>query len=149
MNAPVPGRPGRGRRLELRLAAPAPAPARNPPGPHADADWKARLVAYEAKVAAGDAERARTIDFEPGVDFESPWVRQMGWAAHLAGRDMAELRRAAEPALSTRELAKLSWTARKERGDSEAALVRLGQSFDREIERYSRRISQVPVETLC
>ncbi|KXJ87186.1 P-loop containing nucleoside triphosphate hydrolase protein [Microdochium bolleyi] len=69
----------------------------------------------------------------------------MGWAAHLAGKDMAELRRAAEPGLTTKELAKLSWSARKEREDSEAALVRLGQSLDREIEQCSRRISQVIV----
>ncbi|KAH7016349.1 regulator of chromosome condensation 1/beta-lactamase-inhibitor protein II [Microdochium trichocladiopsis] len=129
VDAPIPHQD----RLEK---APKPVPAVEPgPGPKWEADIEADLVAYEAQIATEDAERARKVDYEPGVDFESPWVRQMGWAAHLAGKDMAELRRAAQPGLSTKELAKLSQAVRKEREASESALVRLGQSFDREIDR--------------
>ncbi|KAH7010791.1 uncharacterized protein B0I36DRAFT_55744 [Microdochium trichocladiopsis] len=80
------------------------------------------------------------IGEETGVDFES---------VHLAGLDMAELRRAAQPGLTPRELVRLGWAAKRGREEEEAMFVRLGQSFDRTISRCEQRIGQVPVETLC
>ncbi|KXJ85269.1 hypothetical protein Micbo1qcDRAFT_186716 [Microdochium bolleyi] len=138
--------PGRGGPVDAEGAGPAPEPG---PRVHTESGWEAYMTAHEARVAAEDTERRRTISYDAGVDFESPWVRQMGWAAHLAGKDIVELWHAARQGLTPRELAKLGWVARKEREASEGALVRLGQSFDREIARYGRRITQVPAETLC
>ncbi|KXJ84810.1 hypothetical protein Micbo1qcDRAFT_181346 [Microdochium bolleyi] len=104
-----------------------------------DTEWELQLRKYEAKATAKAEERQRMIGEETGVDFESPWVRL----------DMAELRRAAQPGLTPRELARLGWAVRRGRDEEEAMLVRLGQSFDRTISRCEQRIGQVPVETLC
>ncbi|KAH7010833.1 uncharacterized protein B0I36DRAFT_216334, partial [Microdochium trichocladiopsis] len=47
-----------------------------------------RLTRYEESLAAELEETRRIVDSRQGPDFESTWVREMGWARHLAGSDM-------------------------------------------------------------
>ncbi|KAH7016119.1 uncharacterized protein B0I36DRAFT_213659, partial [Microdochium trichocladiopsis] len=46
-----------------------------------------RLARYEESLAAELEETRRTVDSRQGPNFESTWVREMGWARHLAGSD--------------------------------------------------------------
>ncbi|KAH7012437.1 uncharacterized protein B0I36DRAFT_278595, partial [Microdochium trichocladiopsis] len=51
---------------------------------------EARLARYEESLAAELEETRRTADSRQGADFESTWVREMGWARHLSGSDPGE-----------------------------------------------------------
>ncbi|RYP58052.1 hypothetical protein DL771_011358 [Monosporascus sp. 5C6A] len=49
------------------------------------------LATYDDYLAAEKEERRRTADGPGGIDAESTWVKEMGWAKHLGGKDLVEL----------------------------------------------------------
>ncbi|KXJ84800.1 hypothetical protein Micbo1qcDRAFT_181347 [Microdochium bolleyi] len=104
-----------------------------------------RVARYEESLAAELEETRRTADSRQGADFESTWVREMGWARNLAGSDLSEHFLASRNALTATERAKL----RAEADITEhERLLRLGASFERLVARGIKRTGQVPKEVL-
>ncbi|KAH7010574.1 uncharacterized protein B0I36DRAFT_370192 [Microdochium trichocladiopsis] len=104
-----------------------------------------RVARYEENLATELEETRRTADSRQGADFESTWVREMGWARHLAGSDLSEHFLASRNALTATERAKL-W-AEADIAEHER-LLRLGASFERLVARGIERTGQVPKEVL-
>ncbi|KAK4205950.1 hypothetical protein QBC37DRAFT_462707, partial [Rhypophila decipiens] len=108
-----------------------------------------KITKLEAKLKAKASERLRKGDLREGMEYDSAWVKRMGWAKHFGTRDRLDIHAAAEW-VRARE-AQRQRRAREE-GEEAAAevamLTRLGESFDREIERCCLRLDSVPVETL-
>lgn len=106
----------------------------------------ALVESYNNQTREEDANRYRIADGSSrSLDYESVWVRQMGWARHLNGIDTK-----AEFALSA--LPK-SDSNRQKLADGpirvmELRLSRLTASLEREIARGCRRIDAVPNEVL-
>ncbi|CAJ2499620.1 Uu.00g024730.m01.CDS01 [Anthostomella pinea] len=86
------------------------------------------LAAYDAKLAAEDEERRRKADGPGGIDADSTWVREMGWARHLEGKDLVVLHDASLGPLSRAVLERLRDAASK---DEQQQLTRLAESFDK------------------
>ncbi|KAH7009472.1 uncharacterized protein B0I36DRAFT_402027 [Microdochium trichocladiopsis] len=104
-----------------------------------------RVTRYEENLAMELEETRRTVDSRQGADFESTWVREMGWARHLAGSDFGEHFQAGRNVLTATERARLRCEADI---SEQERLLRLGASFDRLIVRGIERTGQVPKEVL-
>ncbi|KAH7021617.1 uncharacterized protein B0I36DRAFT_367985 [Microdochium trichocladiopsis] len=104
-----------------------------------------RVARYEENLATELEETRRTVDSRQGADFESTWVREMGWARHLAGSDFGEHFQAGRNVLTATERARLRCEADI---SEQKRLLRLGASFDRLIVRGIERTGQVPKEVL-
>ncbi len=113
-------------------------------GPERDKRWAQLLSGYATQLAEEEAVRRRTIDGTPGVDLESTWVAEIGWARHLHGKDMVELYQAGSGAVSAAVYRNVQDEAVR---NEQQQLMRLGESFDREIARCSARLRLVPHET--
>ncbi|GKU07275.1 unnamed protein product [Fusarium langsethiae] len=109
-----------------------------------------KLVALsQAQLEEEDAARLRKGDVKEELDRDSPWVKRLGWVRHFGSRDLINIYDAAQ---WLRAKAATSRSAGRQE-DEEAArerllLSRLGQSFDREVERCCWRLNSVPTETL-
>ncbi|RYP32640.1 hypothetical protein DL768_011131 [Monosporascus sp. mg162] len=90
---------------------------------------------------AEEEKRRWTADGPGGVDAESTWVKEMGWAKHFAGADLVELYEAGAGPIFNAARKKLRDAAAKKK---QRRLARLGESFDREITRYVERFDAVP-----
>ena len=53
--------------------------------------WEDMLDRYNAAVDKDREKRLRTVDNPAGVENVSIWVREMGWARHLEGKDLTDL----------------------------------------------------------
>ncbi|KAI3572913.1 hypothetical protein IWW34DRAFT_837925 [Fusarium oxysporum f. sp. albedinis] len=107
------------------------------------------IAASQARLEQEDAVRLRKGDLKEDIDRDSPWVKRLGWVRHFGSRDLINIHDAAQW-LRAREVTGRS-AGRQE--DEEAArerllLRRLGESFDREVERCCWRLDSVPTETL-
>ncbi|KAI3317262.1 hypothetical protein HD806DRAFT_492673 [Xylariaceae sp. AK1471] len=112
---------------------------------HTADGWFGMLGAYERRLTTENEDRRRIADGSAGINGDSTWVREMGWATHLAGKDMAVLYEASAGPLTAAAVAKLrDRTAR----DEQLLLRPLGASFDREVARCVGRLGLVPHETL-
>ncbi|EYB28035.1 hypothetical protein FG05_30289 [Fusarium graminearum] len=107
------------------------------------------IAASQARLDEEDAMRLRKGDVKEELDRDSPWVKRLGWVRHFGSRDLIDVYNAAQ------WLRARTATGRSSRGqeDKEAVrerllLSRLGQSFDREVERCCWRLNSVPTETL-
>ncbi|PCD21222.1 hypothetical protein FGRA07_11749 [Fusarium graminearum] len=107
------------------------------------------IAASQARLDEEDAVRLRKGDVKEELDRDSPWVKRLGWVRHFGSRDLIDVYDAAQ------WLRARTATGRSSRGqeDEEAVrerllLSRLGQSFDREVERCCWRLNSVPTETL-
>ena len=107
-----------------------------------DGEWTAML----SRLAKEHEERRRIAENPSGAGNVSRWVQEMGWAKHFKGMDKTAI-----------HLASLMPRARKARRQGQQnptleevdpQLALLGDSFDRVIERCSRRMELVPHETL-
>ncbi len=104
---------------------------------------------WEVEVANEDGARLRRGDAQEGLDHDSSWVKRTGWARHFGARDLLDVFAAAQWVR-----ARGAGGPRQHQQEDEAAgrkraqLVRLGKSFDRELERCSYRLDCVPTETL-
>ncbi|RYP13692.1 hypothetical protein DL765_006774 [Monosporascus sp. GIB2] len=111
----------------------------------ADNSWELMLATYGDSLAAEEERRRRTADGAGGVDVESIWVKEMGWAKHFEGKDLVELYEAGAGPVSGAARARLRDAAARE---EQQRLARLGESFDREMARCAKRLEAVPYETL-
>ncbi|KAG8664393.1 hypothetical protein FPOAC2_13337 [Fusarium poae] len=107
------------------------------------------IAASQARLEEEDAVRLRKGDLKEEIDRDSPWVKRLGWVRHFSSRDLINIHDAAQW-LRAREVTGRS-AGRQE--DEEAArerqlLSRLGESFDREVQRCCWRPDSVPTETL-
>ncbi|KAL6366266.1 hypothetical protein LRP88_00111 [Fusarium phalaenopsidis] len=102
----------------------------------------------QAELKAEDAMRLRKGDLEEDMDRDSAWVKRLGWVRHFDSRDLLDVSEAAE------WIRAKAVTAGRVRPEDEQAvrerqlLQRLGQSFDREVDRCCWRLDSVPTETL-
>ena len=53
--------------------------------------WGPMLAAYGTRRAAEEEAQRRTAEGPAGLDGDSVWVREMGWAQHLQGKDLVSL----------------------------------------------------------
>ncbi|RYP41157.1 hypothetical protein DL768_010537 [Monosporascus sp. mg162] len=83
-------------------------------GGGADNGWRLMLSTYGDRLAAEEEKRRRTADGPGGVDAESTWVKEMGWAKHFAGADLVELYKAGAGPISSAVRKKLRDAAAKE-----------------------------------
>lgn len=79
-------------------------------------------------------------------------MKRLRWVRHFGSRDKVSIFKAAEW-VKAKEATGQQWQRRQQQQDEAAAreqqlLVRLGESFDREVERCSWRLDSVPTETL-
>ncbi|GKU09242.1 unnamed protein product, partial [Fusarium langsethiae] len=107
------------------------------------------IAASQARLEEEDAIRLRKGDLKEEIDRDSPWVKRLGWVRHFGSRDLINIHDAAQW-LRAREVTGRS-AGRQE--DKEAArerllLSRLGESFDRKVQRCCWRLDSVPTETL-
>ncbi|KAI3567873.1 hypothetical protein IWW34DRAFT_874732 [Fusarium oxysporum f. sp. albedinis] len=107
------------------------------------------IAASEARLKEKDAARLRKGDLKEDIDRDSSWVKRVGWVRHFGSRDLTSIHDAAEwlrarAATGRRTVAQDDEEAVRER----LLLGRLGQSFDREVERCCWRLDSVPTETL-
>jgi hypothetical protein len=103
------------------------------------------LAAYGTQLATEEEARRRVAEGPCGLDGDSIWVREMGWARHLEGKDLVALYEASVAPLSRVARAKLrDPDARAE----QARLARLVRAFDGEMARSLERLASVPHETL-
>ena len=111
----------------------------------ADTDVLAAVLACEKELVEGDEARWKTVEAPGGVDREDTWVRFMGWAAHLQGKNRAQL-------YADAVLPKTAAAERRLRGreaiEANQRLRRVAESVDRELSRSMLRIDRVPKETL-
>jgi superfamily II DNA or RNA helicase len=108
-----------------------------------------RVIAdFEAELEAEDAARLQRGDVEEGIDRDSTWVKWTGWVRHFGSRDLLDIYTAAQWINSRDSVAQLARGEDEEAARERLLLVRLGKSFDREIERCCWRLDSVPNETL-
>jgi superfamily II DNA helicase RecQ len=106
---------------------------------------KGQLAEYERQAEEEEKAIRQLVDSRVGVNFESTWVREMKWKVHLGATDLMEHFNASRRSISAAAVAKLRGEA--ERAEQEQ-LARVGESFDREMERCMGRMDQVPYEVL-
>ncbi|KAI3573486.1 hypothetical protein IWW34DRAFT_855654 [Fusarium oxysporum f. sp. albedinis] len=102
----------------------------------------------QARLKAEDVMRLWKGDLGEDIDRDSAWFKRLGWVKHFGSRDLLDIFEAAE---WIRAKAATNGRARQE--DEQVTcerllLVRLGQSFDREVDRCCWRLDSVPTETL-
>ncbi|EXK76427.1 hypothetical protein FOQG_18829 [Fusarium oxysporum f. sp. raphani 54005] len=107
------------------------------------------IAASQARLKEEDAARLRKGDLKEDIDRDSPWVKRLGWVRHFGSRDLISIHDAAQWLRARAVTGR--WAQNQE--DEEAArerllLSRLGQSFDREVDRCCWRLDSVPTETL-
>ncbi|SLM36305.1 recq family helicase [Lasallia pustulata] len=110
-----------------------------------DKDWEQMLKEHLGKLDQKEEERRGTVDNPTGAENVSIWVRELGWAQHLGEKNVMDLAQASMMPVSAGARSAVRDRARRER---EQRLAKLGDSFDRVIERCSRRLELVPHETL-
>ncbi|EXL40287.1 hypothetical protein FOCG_17175 [Fusarium oxysporum f. sp. radicis-lycopersici 26381] len=107
------------------------------------------ITISQARLKEEDAARLRKGDLKEDIDRDSPWVKRLGWVRHFGSRDLISIHDAAQWLRARAATGR--WAQNQE--DEEAArerllLSRLGQSFDREVDRCCWRLDSVPTETL-
>ncbi len=108
--------------------------------------WEDVVQRHETALEAEAEGARRTADGRTGVDFESTWIRTIGAAKHLAGKDLLALWRATAEPMTKAARAKIQDEAVRVEQDR---MMRLVESVDREMERCQRRLELVPDEALA
>ena len=86
------------------------------------------LRQYDNVVEKEQNERGRVIENPAGTENISTWVKEMGWAQHLEGKQRTELHQAS--LMPTSAGARSAATDREAR-EREERLARVGESFER------------------
>ncbi|CAI6088681.1 unnamed protein product [Clonostachys chloroleuca] len=103
----------------------------------------------EAQLKAEDAMRLRLGDLEEDIDRDSSWVKRLGRVRHFGSRDLLSIYQAAEWIRAKAPIAGRAQQVEDKQAARERVLLsRLGQSFDREVDRCCWRLDSVPTETL-
>ncbi|KAG7402434.1 hypothetical protein Forpe1208_v017217 [Fusarium oxysporum f. sp. rapae] len=107
------------------------------------------IAASQARLKEEDAARLRKGDLKEDIDRDSPWVKRLGWVRHFGSRDLISIHDAAEWLWARAATGRLAGEQEDEEAARELLLLsRLGQSFDREVDRCCWRLDSVPTETL-
>lgn len=107
------------------------------------------IASSEAQLRAEDAMRLRLGDLEEDIDRDSSWIKRLGWVKHFGSRDLLGVHEAAEWVRAKSVTGGRGRQSEDERVVHERLLLgRLGQSFDREVDRCCWRLDSVPTETL-
>ncbi|RSL86277.1 hypothetical protein CDV31_016422, partial [Fusarium ambrosium] len=107
------------------------------------------IASSEAQLRAEDAMRLRLGDLEEDIDRDSSWIKRLGWVKHFGSRDLLGVHEAAEWVRAKSATGGRGRQSEDERVVHERLLLgRLGQSFDREVDRCCWRLDSVPTETL-
>ncbi|KAJ0360120.1 hypothetical protein COL26b_014168 [Colletotrichum chrysophilum] len=101
-----------------------------------------------AELDAEDAERLRRGDLKEDMDRDSSWVKRVRWVNHFGSRDLLDIFKAAEWIRAKSTTAGRGREQDEDGAQERLILLRLGESFDREVERCSWRLDSVPTETL-
>ena len=114
--------------------------------PASDGDgWGPMLAAYGTRRAAEDEAQRRVAEGPAGLDGDSVWVREMGWAQHLQGKDLVTLHTASQGPATAAVRAQLTDPAAQA---EQNRLARLAAAFDRTLAHALKRLASVPHETL-
>jgi hypothetical protein len=107
------------------------------------------IAASQARLKEEDAERLRKGDLKEDIDRDSPWVKRLGWVRHFGSRDLVSIHDTAEWLQARAAIGRWAQKQEDEEATRERILLgRLGQSFDREVERCCWRLDSVSTETL-
>lgn len=103
---------------------------------------------YEKALQGEDAAWLRKGDAEEGIDRDSAWVKRVRWVSHFGTRDKLAIFHAAAWVRAKTQVARWKLVESGEASRERVHLLRLGASFDREVDRCCWRLSSVPAETL-
>lgn len=106
------------------------------------------IASSQAQLKAEDAIRLRMGDLEEDIDRDSSWIKRLGWVRHFGSRDLVSVHEAAEWVRAKAATGGRARQEDEEAGRERLLLARLGQSFDREVDRCCWRLDSVPTETL-
>ncbi|KAF9870660.1 major facilitator superfamily transporter [Colletotrichum karsti] len=101
-----------------------------------------------AELDAEDAERLRRGDLKEDMDRDSSWVKRVRWVNHFGSRDLLDIFEVAEWIRVKSTTAGRGREQDEDGAQERLILLRLGESFDREVERCSWRLDGMPTETL-
>jgi len=108
------------------------------------------IEGVEKELKAEQAERLRKGDCEEDIDRDSSWVKRAQWVRHFRSRDLIDIHDAAQWVRAKK--ASVGRVKQEEQDEEaareQAALTRLGESFDREVARCCHRLECVPTESL-
>lgn len=106
------------------------------------------LHEYTEKLEEEDAAWLRKGDAEEGIDRDSAWVKRVRWVPHFGSRDKLAIFHAAEWVRARTQTARWKLAEDDEASRERTQLLKLGESFDREVDRCCWRLTSVPAETL-
>ncbi|KAM7208273.1 hypothetical protein V8F06_014942 [Rhypophila decipiens] len=107
------------------------------------------IAASQARLTEEDAARLRKGDLKEDINRDSQWVKRVGWVRHLGSRDLTSIHDAAQWLWARGATGRRTHAQDDEEAVRERLLLdRLGQSFDRKLERSCWRLDSVPTETL-
>ncbi|KAK5994713.1 ATP-dependent DNA helicase tlh2-like protein [Cladobotryum mycophilum] len=102
----------------------------------------------KAELLEEDTKRNQKGDTQEGIDYDSTWVKEMKWVRHFGDRNLSEIHDAAQWIRAKATTIKTRIAEDNEAMSEVRILTRLGESFDREVDRCSWRLDSVPKETL-
>jgi hypothetical protein len=106
------------------------------------------IAASQAWLKEEDAMRLRKGDLEEDIDRDSQWVKRLRWVRHFGSRDLLSIHDAATWVRARSITGSRAGQADEQAIREQVLLGRLGQSFDREVDRCCWRLDSVPTETL-
>ncbi|EWY79995.1 hypothetical protein FOYG_16934 [Fusarium oxysporum NRRL 32931] len=106
------------------------------------------IASSQARLKEEDAVRLRKGDLEEDIDRDSSWVRRLRWVRHFGSRDLLSIHDAATWVRGRAITGNRAGQADEQAIREQVLLGRLGQSFDREVDRCCWRLDSVPTETL-
>ncbi|OAQ71908.1 hypothetical protein VFPPC_12026 [Pochonia chlamydosporia 170] len=106
------------------------------------------IAESQAELLEEDTKRNEHGNRQEGIDFDSTWVKHMKWVRHFGDRNLLDIHDAAQGIRARASKAKTRAPEDEMNTRETQLLTRLGESFDREVDRCSWRLSSVPDETL-
>ncbi|KEF50778.1 uncharacterized protein A1O9_13170, partial [Exophiala aquamarina CBS 119918] len=116
-------------------------------GPQGDA-FQRMLRTYKEKYDAQWQERRQIADDPKGVENQSRWVQYMGWAALFDAKDKRMIYLAGLMPRRAGIRTPAHRRSDESLGEVDPVLIRLGESFDRVMQRCAARLKLVPHESL-
>jgi superfamily II DNA helicase RecQ len=111
-------------------------------------EFQSILERYQAKYDAKRTRRREIADNPSGVENQSTWVREMGWAEHFDKKQIRQIYLASLMPRSANTRVPAYRRNDETMGEVDMVLMRLGGSFDRIMLRCAVRLKLVPHETL-
>lgn len=115
---------------------------------HAEDPFQCMLRTYEEKYDTQWQERRQIADDPKGVENQSRWVQYIGWAALFDGKDKRVIYLAGLMARRVGIRTPAHRRSDESLGEVDPVLIRLGESFNRVMQRCAARLKLVPRESL-